>query len=67
MYMFRIAGQTSGPFELKFFVDTHGGCYNLKIFENYFIKFFSNFFFPSSWSVFYSSRTGITIVLGRLF
>ena len=40
MYMFRIAGQTSGPFELKFFVDTHGGCYNLKIFENYFIKFF---------------------------
>ena len=45
MYMFRIAGQTSGPFELKFFVDTHGGCYNLKIFENYFIKFFLKFFF----------------------
>ena len=45
MNMFRIAGQTSGPFELKFFVDTHGGCYNLKIFENYFIKFFFKFFF----------------------
>ena len=40
-----IAGQTAGPIELKFFVDTHGwtGCFigkKIRFLKNIFFKFF---------------------------
>ena len=55
--MFPIAGQTAGPIGLKFFVDTHEGCYRLKKIRNF---FFQNFFF------FHGQRRDLQLVIYTL-